>query len=188
MEITEREWHEEMASRMRVIEKSVKTGEHTLVEYRWETGMRLNAVYGSDHIPFLDMEEITKIYDVTSPVINQARRFAGRAGSRQMALTLADEYGNWTGLVRGFLAGLSVKDTRKAVAAHNDSQRANHRSRRHLANVADRLRDDLIDAGGLTLDEAADAIRLYLANARWQDVKGTWDRRHDLRAWREMAG
>lgn len=186
MESAERSWHEKLAQRITSSQHVISNGEQQLVLYRYQLGHRLNRVFRFDHIPFLDMEEITTIYNVGSATINRSRRFAAYVRDERHARQLASEYGNWTAVQRGFLNGLTSDETQKALKATSDRQNGKSRSRRHLANVADSLRDSLIDKGGLSLDEAADAIRLFLANARWQDVKATWEKRADLRAWRDM--
>lgn len=182
MEITERQWHEELATKLKEAELIVKRGEKSLVIYRAQIGQRLNDVYGAESIPFLDLEELTKIYDCRATMLKQARTLAARTVDESHLHEIATEYGNWTAITKGFLPGYTAKTTRRMI----DQDKKNGKTRRQMANASDELRDSLMDKAGLSYDQARDAVKLYLKMADWREVAAIYSRREELAAWREL--
>jgi hypothetical protein len=200
MKASELEWHKNQAQQIRETEHAVRKGEQTLAFYWWQVGERLNAVYGfgskgggkdgstrEGNIPFLDMEEIAGIYGVSRGSIQKARQFNKLANDQTEALRVIDEYGNWRVVRDGFLPGHSADEAKKRTKDRNDKHVAKMTAalRSHIMNVDDDIRDALI-LNGLSDDETRDAIRLFIRQSGWRQIKLVWDNREQLREWRRM--
>ena len=199
METSELEWHKHQAEQIRETERAVRKGEQSIAFHWWQVGERLNAVYGfskgggsgpgqtirEGNIPFLDMEEITGLYGVSSKVtINKARQFHKAIKNQTEALRVIEEYGTWTNVTVGFLAGRSADEAKKRKKDSNAKVRYLG-SRAHIMNVDDDIRDELIDSG-LSDEDAREAIRLFIRQSGWRPIVTVWKNRENLSAWQRM--
>lgn len=196
MEASELEWHKHQAGQIRQTERTVKKAEQSIAFFWWQVGERLNAVYGvvvskgpvAGNIPFLDMEEITGAYGVHEATIKRARQFHKLAKDETEALRVIEEYGTWLSIKDSFLPGRSADEAKKRAAdksAHDAAIYKALRSRAHIMNVDDDIRDELIDHG-LSNAEAREAVRLVIRQTGWQQILLIWKNREQLRAWHEM--
>ena len=201
MKASELEWHKGQAERIRETDRTVKKAEQANALYWWQVGERLNGIYGfcrgrggdtktvrEGNIPFLDLEEITGLYGVQVSQIQRARVFHKLAKSETEAVRVIDDYGTWSNIRDGFVHGHSADEARKRVTdqgARNNARAKALRSRSHIMNVDDDIRDALI-LNGLSDEEAREAIRLFIRQAGWRQIKLIWDNREQLREWHRM--
>ena len=194
MKTSELEWHKGQAERIRETERTAKKAEQSASFYWWQVGERLNGVYGfttptggirEGNIPFLDMEQIAGLYGVRPNAISRGRQFHKLAKDEAEALRVIEEYGTLSNIVNGFLAGRSSDEAKKRAANTYAEAKALRRSRSHIMNVDDDIRDALI-LNGLSDEEAREAIRLFIRQAGWRQIKLIWDNREQLREWHRM--
>jgi hypothetical protein len=204
MESVELEWHKNQAQQIRHAAHAISKAEQSTAFYWWQVGERLNNVYGftppgkggysgknrptaEGHIPFLDMEEITGIYQAGKTTICRARVFHKKTRNHTEALRVIEDYGTWDLIYRGFLPGVgrSPDETRRIRREQYD-QRQPQYIRAHVANVDDDIRDALID-NGLSRDETREAVQLFIRQSGWRQILQVWEIREQLHEWHRMT-
>lgn len=181
-------WHEEQSVKIRTADRAIREAENTIAFAWWETGQKLNDAYGyptgtgnlAGRIPGADMLRLCEIYQITDPVLRNARRFNRKCRSREEALQVIDDYGTWLNIIRGFLVGIDADEARKKILQKKRDDYQDRAKAYHMNNVPDRLLADLTEKGGVTEIEARHAVRHFIERASYMDVLASWRARQRL--------
>ena len=183
-------WHEEQSVKIRTADRAIREAENTIAFAWWETGQRLNDVYGyprgtgnlAGRIPGADMARLCEIYQITDPVLRNARRFNSKCRSREEALQVIEDYGTWLNIIRGFLVGTGPDEAREKILQKKRDDYQDRAKAYHMNNVPDRLLSDLMENGGITETEARYAVRHFIERLSYMDVLAAWRARERLEA------
>jgi hypothetical protein len=204
--VTDTEWIKPLAEKIHAADKTIRQGNYALAEAWWEIGARLNALYGSPDgklgvaargttIPLDDALAYARELGFTTTIAKNgqpsiagrfsvARRFATRVKDVARIHELVDEYGCWRNVYQGWLAGATAEEVDAQRLRHDKTERELRKTMRRVgttwkypASLTGPLQEQ-----GLTVEEANEAVRMFLERLDWRSVYQIYKRQWPKRA------